>query len=166
MNKNMSGLYIGIDSGTTQSGYIVLENGLGKIKIKESGIVSNDEIFRLFEKYAIDKAVICLEQINPMGMRIGRSTIDTIFWIGRFFDRAKTSGCEPVLIERQIVKKTLCPKMPKVNDSKIRSALIKIYGEPGIKKNPGFTYGIKSHIWQALACVTTYFIKEGIKIEI
>lgn len=164
-DKNMSGLYISVDAGTLQSGYIVLENGWGKIKIKEFGIVENDEIFRLFDKYAIDRAVICMEMINPMGMRIGRSTIDTIFWIGRFFDRAKTLECEPVLIERQIVKKTLCHKM-RANDSTIRSALIKIYGEPGVKKNPGFTYGIKSHIWQALACVTTYFIKEGIKIEI
>lgn len=164
-DKNMSGLYMGVDSGTTQSGYIVLENVLDKIKIKEFGIVGNDEIFKLFEKYSTNRAVICIEMINPMGVKIGRSTIDTVFWVGRFFDRSKTLGCEPVLIERQTVKKTLCPKM-RANDSTIRSALIKIYGEPGTKKNPGLTYGIKSHIWQALGCITTYFIKEGIKIEI
>lgn len=161
----MSGLYVAIDAGTVESGYIVIENGFGKIVFKEFGICDNDGIFDLFNKYSIDKAVVCMEMINPMGMRIGRSTIDTIFWIGRFFDRSKMLGCEPVLLERQIIKKILCPGI-RANDSTIRSALIKIYGEPGTKKNPGFTYGIKSHIWQALGCVTAYFIKEGIKIKI
>ena len=157
----MSGIYIAIDPGQIESGYIVIDRSWGKISFKEFGIISNDDIFSLFEKYSINNPEVVIEMINPMGMRIGQSTIATIFWIGRFFEKAKNLNCKPTLIERQIVKKTICPKI-KSNDSIIRATMIKRYGEQGTKKNPGPTYNIKSHIWQALAVLTTHFIREGI----
>ena len=160
VNK-VSGLYISVDPGQNESGYIVIENTLGKIRIREHGVIDNDALFFLFLKYADDKPVVIIEMIGSVWSRIGESTISTIFWVGRLFQAAKSHGFEVVLLNRSSVKKILCPKR-KVNDSVIRAELIKMFGEPGTKKNPGKLYGIKSHVWQALGLLIAHLLKEGI----
>ncbi|WP_230687708.1 hypothetical protein, partial [Streptococcus pneumoniae] len=48
------------------------------------------------------------------------------------------------------VKIWLCGTM-RAKDANIAQALRDKHGEVGTKKNPGKLYGIKSHLWSALA---------------
>jgi len=57
-------------------------------------------------------------------------------------------------VYRKEVKIYLCGSM-KAKDPNIRQALIDRLGDPGTKKNPGPTYGVKSHAWSALAVAVT-----------
>jgi len=51
---------------------------------------------------------------------------------------------------RKDIKLHLCGTN-KAKDANVRQALIDCLGPPGTKKSPGPTYGIKSHLWAALA---------------
>jgi hypothetical protein len=55
-----------------------------------------------------------------------------------------------LLVDRLSVKKHICPAQ-RSNDSIIRNKLIERFGDKGTKDNPGHTYGLKSHAWQAFA---------------
>jgi hypothetical protein len=85
--------------------------------------------------------------IASYGMAVGSSIFETCVWIGRFIEVART----PVrLCYRKDVKMHLCGSM-RAKDGNIRQRLIDIFGPQGTKKQPGKTYGIKSHTWAALA---------------
>jgi hypothetical protein len=98
--------------------------------------------------------VIGIEMIASYGMSVGREVFETCVMIGRFFERAPIT---PRLIYRRDVKLHHC-QSARAKDTNIRQALIDKYGAPGTKKNPGALYGIKSHLWAALAIAT--FITE------
>ena len=54
------------------------------------------------------------------------------------------------MVYRRDVKMWLCGT-PRAKDPNIAQALRDKYGDPGTKKNPGKIYGVKSHLWAALA---------------
>jgi hypothetical protein len=87
------------------------------------------------------------EMIASYGMAVGKEVFETCVWIGRFVEIAY----EPVqLVYRRDVKLHLCHS-PRAKDANVRQALIDRLGPQGTKKNPGPTYGMKSHLWAALA---------------
>jgi hypothetical protein len=94
--------------------------------------------------------LVLIESMDPFGMRLGRETMDTILWIGRFQEAGHAE-----LVPRSLVKMTLCGNR-KADDSAIRHVLIDRLGKPGTKKNPGPTYGVSHHLWQALAVAVTW----------
>ena len=64
------------------------------------------------------------------------------------------------MIYRKDVKLHLCGS-PRAKDSNIRQALIDRFGPGkekaiGLKKTPGPLYGVKSHVWAALAVAVTH----------
>jgi hypothetical protein len=81
-------------------------------------------------------------------------------WIGRFIEVAR---CEVRLCYRKDIKLFLCGSM-RAKDGNIRQRLIDIFGPQGTKKQPGATYGIKSHTWAALA-VAVYAAETNIKYK-
>ena len=84
-------------------------------------------------------------------MAVGRSVFVTLLWIGRFVELMRG---DMELIPRRSAKMFLCNSM-KAKDANIRQALIDRLGEQGTKKKQGGTYGVKSHIWSALAIAVT-----------
>jgi hypothetical protein len=59
-----------------------------------------------------------------------------------------------VLLPRKDVKMHLCGT-PRAKDGNIRQRLLDLLGPQGTKKQPGPTYGVKSHAWAALAVAVT-----------
>lgn len=134
-----------IDPGTIESGYVIFENG----KIIDSGVEVN-EILRDSLKIR-DYDVLALEMVACYGMPVGKEVFETCLWIGRFIECSKRKH---KLIERRDVKLHLCGNV-RAKDGNIRQAIIDKLGPKGTKKEPGPTYGISSHAWQALALALT-----------
>ena len=97
---------------------------------------------------------LAIEKVESYGMAVGAEVFDTCLVAGRCYqawiERSRASGIEPALIGRGKVKLHLCQSM-RAKDSNIRQALIDRFGPPGTKKAPGVLYGVKSHLWAALA---------------
>ena len=138
---------LAIDPGTNQSGWCLLLNG----SIADSGVSDNAEILAFIRAMDVDE--LAIEMIASYGMAVGKEVFETCVWIGRMQQtwRRPDGVC---LIFRKDVKMHLCGT-PRAKDANIRQALIDRMGAPGTKKEPGGTYGVKSHAWAALAVAVT-----------
>lgn len=148
----MTAKLLAIDPGTQQSGYVILEGD----KILASGVELNTTLLEAIQKRTQQFSLpetLAIENIVSYGNTVGNTTFKTCIWIGRFY-QAWLDYPHPaesvVLIDRITIKKHLCPKQ-RANDSTIIKALTERFGEKGTKTNPGPTYGLKSHAWQAFA---------------
>lgn len=148
----MSNYYLGLDPGTTQTAWCLLNDTL----ICDFGIEPNEKLMteivgcRTDEKELI---VVC-EAIACFGMAVGRETFETVRWEGRYWEWCASRNVTFKFVSRIQVKQTICHDT-RAKDSNIRQALIDLYGQPGTKKQPGATYGISKDVWSALAIATT-----------
>lgn len=159
----MPNIIIGIDAGNTLSGYVVLEHDWGKItRVLEKGKVENNDIFQVLDRY--EKYDLAIEMIASQGMAVGRTVFETCVWNGRFYQHAADRGHinNFAWIYRKDEKMNLCGSM-KAKDKNIIQALIDRFAPytpnmgKGTKKDPGFFYGFKADVWQAMAVATVYF---------
>ncbi len=131
---------LAIDPGTEKSAVLQWDGETVGGKL----IMNNHAILPLLDA---TECPIAIEMIASYGMPVGCETFETVLWIGRFMERAKT----PVrLVYRRDIKLHLC-NSARAKDANVRQALIDRFGKPGIKKSPGVTYGITSHLWAAFA---------------
>jgi hypothetical protein len=143
---------LAIDPGTSASAYCMWNGS----RVLEFGWIDNAEL-RMMLRHNILLAggpVVAIEMIASQGMAVGQSTFETVYWIGRFAERVMTQGYDVKRITRHAIKMHLCGSM-RAKDANIRQALIDRFGEVGTKKSPGPLYGVKSHIWAALAVAVT-----------
>jgi hypothetical protein len=153
-------MVLAIDPGNEQSAYVVLND---TYKPTEFGILPNEKLINRIQMAREDYFVI--EMVASYGMAVGATVFETVFWIGRFFEKAATfqfgkSMCHRIY--RKDEKMCLCHSM-KAKDSNIRQALIDRFGEVGTKKSPGWFYGFKKDIWAAYAVGVTFLdIKNGL----
>lgn len=145
---------IAIDPGPKESGIVVLELAIVPAKQRyipsTFGKLSNEAILANLRKGVYADQTLAIEQIKCYGNPIGDTTIETIFWSGRFVQAHAARGGKWVLIPRVTVKNHICLN-PRAKDKNIRAALIDRYGEPGTKKNKGILYGFTNDIFSALA---------------
>jgi hypothetical protein len=142
---------LAIDPGPEKSAFLLWDNG-----VVFAEHVTNDQLRTLLRENLFGKnELVAIEMIASYGMAVGKETFETCVWIGRFIEMARPVRTE--LVYRKDVKMHLCGTM-KAKDANIRTALIDKHGAPGTKKNQGKTYGIKSHLWSALA-VADYAIE-------
>jgi hypothetical protein len=144
----MTTFTLGIDPGTTHSG-VVLFNGAPI----SSAVLDNHDVLAVIRDH---KGLVAIERVVSYGMPVGFETIQTVEWIGRFWQQA---GPERVrLIPRKDVCKHVCND-GRAKDPHIRQALIDRWGGKaeaiGTIKKPGPLYAVKSHAWQALAVAVT-----------
>lgn len=140
---------LAIDPGPSQSAYVLWDGS----HVEDKGILPNGELatalsgnYICFEESDI---TLFLEMIGHYGtgMPAGKEVFDTCVWIGRFIE------CWPwkhELILRPTIKTHLCGSS-RAKDANVRQSLIDRFGSPGTKSAQGPLYGIKSHMWSALA---------------
>lgn len=145
-----------IDPGETQSAWVKYDEDAG-IPLS-FGIDSNEDMLDILSRWNSphhSHDILVIEQIKGYGMPLGDTTINTVFWSGRF---AEAYGWEFRLIPRSTVRAHLCHSS-KAKDGNVRQAIIDRFGGKkeaiGTKKNPGPLYGIKADAWQALALAIT-----------
>lgn len=141
---------LAIDPGTTESGVVEFRNGI----VSNPAVWPNELLLkRLFDGTPEER--LCIEMIASYGMPVGAETFQTCLWIGRFMQQWNIStGQNATLVYRRDVKLHLCGTA-RAKDANIRQALIDKFGPPGTKKQPGKTYGLKSHLWAAFAVAVT-----------
>ena len=152
-------LIVAIDPGNTVSAYLEWDG----TRIHEQAIAPNAEVLEYLRRSSA--SALFIEKLACMGMIVGREILDTAVWSGRFAQvwddlwgsESEYFGCNAQFILRTDIKKHHKAK----NDKEVRAALIEKYGAPGTKKNPGLTYGCKSHLWQAFALATWVTEKRG-----
>ena len=125
--------------------------------------VDNNELLQyIYDKccgYFDSYNYVAIEMVASYGMAVGAEVFETVFWIGRFWEIAKTNNKQ--LIYRKDEKMNLCHTM-KAKDSNIIQALVDRFAfgiqnkGKGTKKNPGWFYGFSKDIWQAYAVGVTY----------
>lgn len=139
---------IAIDPGPTESAYVILEDG----KITKHEEVSNEQMLDALRGMNASVDMMVIEQVACMGMAVGETVFETVFWSGRFCERW---GKKFYRLKRHAIKLHLCGNA-RAKDANIRQSLIDKLGPPGKKKSPGATYGIKGHRWSALAVAVTF----------
>jgi len=146
---------LAIDPGTTESGWCLFDGG-----VLDSGVTHNEDMLSLLMDPQPD--TVAIEYIESYGMAVGKEVFATCVWVGRFI-QAWREPDEVLLVPRRTVKMHLC-QSPRAKDANIRASLIDKFGPGkeaaiGKKSNPGPLYGVKSHVWAALAVAVT--VHEG-----
>lgn len=142
---------LGVDPGTTQSGWVLFEDG----RVRDAGVSPNEHVLeriRVVGGYVasglLPEHILAVERFEARGMPIGEDSIETLIWTGRFV-QAWHKPAFVRLVKRSAVKLTLCGTS-RAKDPNVRQALIDRLGPPGTKKAPGGTYGVTAHAWAAL----------------
>lgn len=145
-------MILAIDPGNEQSAYVLLDKDLKPIEfgIEKNGFVKHYIATKAREGKA---RYFVIEMVASYGMAVGKEVFETVFWIGRFWEQARSM--ERYRIYRKDVKSNLCHDS-RAKDGNIRQALIDRFGPVGVKKAPGWFYGVKADIWQAIAAGVTF----------
>ena len=156
---------LGIDPGPEKSAYILLSITDNKlVDIVDKNHVDNKDMKRtILSKHILyPKLEIAIETIVSYGMCLGKTTINTAIWVGRYYQLVEDLGRTPTLIERPEVKLNLCHSK-RAKDKNLTQALKDRFGSLGTKKKPGRLYNLKGgpkgamgHIWSALSVAITY----------
>ncbi len=149
-------LILGIDPGPESSAYCFWDPYLELTD--DSGNLDNWDLRKmLLELLELPPSniVVVIEDIECFGMAVGSSVFMTVRWSGRFQEICEYYGIKCDFLKRSEIKLNLCHSK-KAKNPNVRQALIDRYGSPGTKKKPGKLYGVKTHIWSALAVCVTY----------
>ena len=157
---------LGIDPGTTESGWVIYDTE--NHSIIDKGIWNNEKVLDAISAFYFD--VLSIEMVASYGMPVGKETFETVYWIGRF---AQLSESINRYVRRYYKKTDINPSIcfnANVKDAMIRRALLDMFPktgggkEPsiGTKKQPGPLYGINSHMFPALAVALTHALKNGL----
>lgn len=148
--------FIAIDPGPKQSAVMLYSPMAGQPL--EAYIKPNAWVL----DYVLDgEYSLAIEMVASYGMAVGKDVFETVLWIGRFIQANQPRPCTKIY--RKDVKMHLCHSM-RAKDANIRQALIDRYPatgggktpQIGTKAQPGPLYGMKSHLWSALAVAVTH----------
>lgn len=144
-----------IDPGPTQSALVTFRGW----EIVNKEILENLQLRDYLAALNHPGVLLAIEMVQSFGMPVGASVFETVFWIGRFVEA--WSG-KHRLIYRKDIKLHLCGSS-RAKDGNVRQALLDLYKpagggktpQIGTKAKPGPLYGMKSHLWSALAVAVT-----------
>ena len=156
-----------IDPGPSESAYVVVEHDgreITRVAMKDK--VQNEALLNNIRMLA-NGCDIAMEMVASYGMPVGREVFETCVWIGRFLQEAGVppAGWERAVVYRIEEKTALCHSAA-ARDSNIRQALVDRYAPgaansgKGTKKEPGFFYGFRADVWQAMAVAVAWFERE------
>lgn len=140
---------LAIDPGPKKSAVLLWDGE----KVETPAILDNDRLLSYLRAEA-PECLLAVEMIACYGMPVGAETFETCLFIGRIQEIWLEEGFPFKLVYRREVKMHLCGTM-KAKDANIRQSLIDKFGPMGTKKAPGKLYGVKSHLWSALAIAVT-----------
>lgn len=153
---------LGIDTGTTQTGICLVDASTYKPVSHDK--VSNAIVLDIIAQQQPEKTIVVFERFAPQG-QMGKTTLDSIVWYGKFVRECETHSLDYAEIYRREVKKHLLGKFDRSNgtaDAQINAALVNRFA-PDVRNNgkgtndsPGWFYGFHSSDERAAyaVCVT------------
>lgn len=136
---------VAIDPGTEQSAVVEWADGV----ILRAEIVTSEDATR----FMTPSCRVYCEMVACYGMPVGKEVFETCLWVGHYRGYCWHHGIPFELIYRRDVKLHHCGSA-RAKDGNVIQALKDKYGAKGTKANPGTTYKLKSHLWQAFAIAT------------
>ncbi len=145
------GVIIGIDPGPRESAVVTFDARVGPC---EWFTKPNEDVRSWLSDYpAVTGDIVVIEQIAAMGMAVGETTFETVFWSGRF---AEAWAKEFTRIKRVPIKVHLCG-VARAKDGNVRRALMDRFGGDRCHRKGGPLYKLAGDQWSALAVAVTYF---------
>lgn len=155
--KGQAVVILAIDPGPTKSAWV--SYGCEAGDVFACGIDDNEQF--VYERNHTEDHLV-IETVKNMGMVVGQEVFTTCIWIGRFIQGLPAPYNRLVnhtLLHRQEIKLHLCGNS-RAKDAGVRSVLLDRYGGKekaiGKKASQGPLYGVKTHIWSALAVAVTW----------
>jgi len=145
-------IVLAIDPGPTESAWVLWDGS----RLHGMGIDPNETALLRVGGSLADR--LAVEMVASYGMAVGEEVFSTVFWAGRLVQA--WGGQDWTGIYRLDVKLHLCHSA-RAKDSNIRQVLIDRLGPPGTKAKPGVTYGVRTHLWSALAVAVTAWDKQN-----
>lgn len=180
LNRNVA---IGVDVGNINSGLVVLIEGqIQHVKTIENSLVF-DTVLSYFVRYRLVRVVI--EDIKPYAGNLSQQAIDTCKFIGQLAWRLSEKGIDYIMLNRSQVRKWVYDTFPDliiplvvariaktnaknndgknrkpsfvyVNDGFVLKAMKILWNIPDAPPGKGYTHGLRTHTWQALALVSCF----------
>jgi len=145
---------IAVDPGTYQSGIVVIDSET--LKVVETFKAENNLsiVIDTFKAYEEEKIIFGIEMIQPMNKKVGKETFETLFFIGRLYERlvATFPQSEIKLPYRKSIVSYIYGDVYG-NDAKVREKLLQRFGKEHTKK-------IFRDCWQAFALAVFIADKE------
>lgn len=146
-------MILSLDPGPKQTGWCLLDAG----QVADCGVEDNRGVLVLVREWW--EAAIAIERFMPSGLPLGHEVADTIWWSGRFTERARNPDTVRLITRRAVLKHLGVDSRDKNRDKLVRRALIARWGGElvalGSKTQPGPLRGVTSHSWAALAVAVT-----------
>ena len=142
-------IVLGIDPGPTVSGVVWFDLEKQEV-VRSEGSLPTESALEEVRRGKHD--MVALEVIKALYAHVGESTVQTIQYVGRIVEAAHERDTPLVGMTPQEIKQAVCGTGA-AKDPAVRQAIIDKLGPPGIKADPGPTYGVTKHAWRALAAV-------------
>lgn len=145
---------LAIDPGTFASGWVLME--METCRPVGCGKTDNSELLSQIGEGELWAPQAVIEMMTSYGARVGRETLETCVWIGRFIQELVRQGTGTRTMYRRDVKLELIGS-PRAKDKDLRQLMQDrfAYGVPnlgkGTKAEPGWFYGFHADVWQAYA---------------
>jgi len=155
---------LAIDPGTVESGFVLFNSETRQVV--DTGVLENEELLGM--SAWVDADILVVEMVANYGMPTGRTTFETVLWIGRFIQFAAANKIPYKKLYKKVdINPTLCFSN-KAKDTNIRRAVLDMFEptggganpEIGTKALPGPLFGVSSHAISALAVALTYCLQE------
>ena len=152
-----------IDPGP-ESSAVVTWDGVRVIEAREE---RNQDLLHLMRDTSLtpilptlrgkQRGMLVIEKVACYGMPVGAPVFETVWWSGRFAEAwFSTTGQTVARLEFSDVRLHLC-RVRNAKEANVRRAILDRFGEPGTKKAPGITYGVRGHCWSAFALAVTAY---------
>ena len=154
---------IGVDPGNTNTAVVKFD---GKSIVYKARIPNDEAMEYLESELRKEKIPLYVEHIACYGMPVGASVFETCYYIGEIKKAVKMITNDPLLfnpVMRMDIKSFYCHSA-KANDPAIRTSLVDLFGDKGVKKNPGFTFGVSADMWSALA-IANYGLRHQLSLR-
>ena len=165
---------LGVDPGTSHSAWI--EYDREKKRVGEMGYAANSDLRerlrtwegRIWRKDCGRASVrLAIEGVQPYGakFKVSWALLQTAEWIGVFREAWEAGGgTPPEIVFNPALRTHLCGTV-RVSSADIHQAVLRRFASnmreaKGTVKKPGPLFGVKEHIWSALA-VAVYFAETG-----
>jgi len=158
-------IIVAIDPGTTESGYVAWDAIIAELI--EFDKIDNQYLLEVIDRLnGMHKNLIyAIEEFKSFGMPMGQTTINSILWSGRFYERIKNNHSGDIyMVPRKTYVTELC-SVARAKDGNVSRRLKNLFGEKGTKKNPGKLYGMKSDCWRALGMAVYVATLNGYSYE-